>query len=129
MAKCFVTGVEIGSEEAYVLDAYQARLLLRDIKQRAASLQRLLDQLSAVDKLELPQQGQNKKSVLHHRRFVSGGVADALSRAFPERKILVPWSEWRARRQAALAARSARKTPEAGAKESPDNGVCEASAE
>lgn len=49
MAKCFVTGVEISLDEAYVLDGSAARRLLRDLRQRVASLQRLIEQLGSKD--------------------------------------------------------------------------------
>jgi hypothetical protein len=108
--KCFLTGVEIPLEQAYVLDISAARHLLRDLRLRISTLERLVDDLGSIDKVEVrdPQSGaiQTRKD----RRLVSDSMAKALSSASPEKEIFVLWTTWRSRRPAhALQAQHSKK--------------------
>ena len=98
MPKCFLTGVEIDLDDAYVLDISRARHALRDLRQKASALERLIAQLSPKDEVEAfdYKAGANRKR--KDRRLVSERMAIALSDAAPETTLLIRWPDWRARR-------------------------------
>ena len=49
MARCFLTGVEFRVEDGYVLNRGDAYRLLRTLRNRCESLERLIAQLSPLD--------------------------------------------------------------------------------
>jgi hypothetical protein len=46
MPKCFLTGIEIPMENAYLLDCGAAQRALRNLKLRVAAVERIITQLS-----------------------------------------------------------------------------------
>jgi hypothetical protein len=96
MPKCFLTGVEIDLETAHMLDLSAARHLLRDLRQRVASLERLIDQLGKRDIVEVSSPGTGPRS-RKDCRLISKTLAEALCSAFPERTLFIPWRVWRSR--------------------------------
>lgn len=102
MAKCFVTGVELPIEETYLLDIGPAFRALRDLRQRAASLERLVEQLSPLDDVEVYNPQKHETITRKNRRLISPSVANALSDAYPEEKLFVTWPEWRSRRSSGM---------------------------
>lgn len=97
MPKCFLTGVEVSFEDAFLLDSSAARHLLKDLKERIASLERMIEQLGAVDKVELPNPSSGQKRVRKDRRLVSQSVAEVLQSGFPEKCLFLTWRSWRSR--------------------------------
>ena len=97
MAKCFLTGIEIQTESAYLLDQGAARRALRSLKERASVLERLLTQFTPKDSVEVFDYHTRKPSVRQQRRLACQSVAAALSASYPETPLFITWSEFRAR--------------------------------
>lgn len=117
MPKCFITGVEVPLDNAYVLDLRAAHRALKDLRQRVAALERLIEQLSPKDDVEVHDNKTDTTRVRSDRRLVTETVARALCVAHPDGDLFVSWPEFRARRasiaRGLLAAASAEATPEA----------------
>ncbi len=99
MVRCFMTGVQVNLEQAYVLNRREAGELLDALKYRVASLRRVVEQFSPLDDQdELP----NVPPARHARfapkkhRLVCKAVADALAPGFPEIKLFMAWTVYRA---------------------------------
>jgi len=99
MVRCFLTGVEFPLQKAFVLNRRDARDLLGALKDRIASLQRVIDQLSPLDAQEVTPFRQAHKSgfVPKKHRLVCKAVADALAPGFPEIELFQSWLEYRSR--------------------------------
>jgi hypothetical protein len=96
MAKCYFTGVSITLEESFLLDFGPALNALKDLRLRAASIQRIIDQLGPRDEIEVFNVKQNKTETKKDRRLITKAVADTLAFAYPEGKLFVSWQEWKA---------------------------------
>jgi hypothetical protein len=53
MAKCFFTGIEIQLDDAFLLDRGNAQRAVRYLKQRLTALERLVQQLSPADEVQV----------------------------------------------------------------------------
>jgi hypothetical protein len=103
MAKCFLTGIEMQMENAYLLDQGAARRALRSLKVRASVLERLLTQFTPKDSVEVFDYHTRKPSVRQERRLACQSVAVALSASYPETPLFITWPEFKARCKAAQA--------------------------
>ncbi len=103
MAKCFLTGIEMQMESAYLLDQGAARRALRTLKERASVLERLLTQFTPKDSVEVFDYHTRKPSVRQQRRLACQSVAVALSASYPETPLFITWPEFKARSKAAKA--------------------------
>jgi hypothetical protein len=99
MVRCFLTGVEMNLEDAFLLDLSAVKHVLRDLKQKSLILERLVDQLGPPDRVEAPNLKGGKPKHRKDRRLVSETMASVLSAACPERNIFICWSDWRSRRR------------------------------
>ena len=97
MAKCFLTGIEMQMENAYLLDQGAARRALRTLKERASVLERLLAQFTPKDSVEVFDYHTRKASVRQQRRLACQSVATALSASYPESPLFISWPEFQAR--------------------------------
>lgn len=98
MAKCYFTGVELPLEETCVLNLSVAYRELRDLKQRYSSVERLIQQLSPRDDIEVYDASKKNTIIRKDRRLVSPAVALALSVLCPNEQLFMTWKEWRALR-------------------------------
>lgn len=94
MAKCFLTGIEVALENAYVLDRGATRRALRNLRERLAALERLLSQLGPKDSVERfdPRSKTTKARV--ENRLVCPSVAAALAASYPESPLFITWKEF-----------------------------------
>jgi hypothetical protein len=98
MAKCFLTGIDVPMESAYLLDRGAARRALRNLKQRLIAVERLISQLGPKDEVEVfDAQSKDKKNRVQ-RRLVCPTVAAALSACYPESQLFLTWREFTERR-------------------------------
>ena len=99
MVRCFLTGVEFPLQKAFVLNRRDARDLLGALKDRIASLQRVIDQLSPLDAYDAtPFERSRKRAYAPKKhRLVCKAVADALAPGFPEIELFQSWLEYRSR--------------------------------
>ncbi len=97
MAKCFLTGIDIPMEEAYLLDQGTTRHALRNLKVRVATLERLLAQLTPKDVVEVFDVRTRKTSVKPQRRLVCQSVATALAASYPEEPLFITWPQFQAK--------------------------------
>lgn len=98
MAKCFITGVDLPLEEAYILDIGAAHRALRNLRQRGATIERLIEQLSLQDDAEAYDIKTHTRTTRKNRRLVSRSVAEALSVTYPEESLFIVWTEYCRRR-------------------------------
>ncbi len=97
MVHCFITGIQFQLDEGFVLNRRDAHNLLNDLKDRAASLRRVIDQLSPLDEQDRTDaltQPHVYQSPRRKHRLVCKAVADALAPGFPEIKLLSAWPEY-----------------------------------
>ena len=97
MARCYLTGVEISLEDAFVLDLTAVHRIMRDLRERLGTLKRLTAQLGERDAVTIRQRGATGSRTRHDRRLVSKSVAEALAEACADAELFVPWPMWRAR--------------------------------
>ena len=100
MMKCFMTGIDITLEKAYVLDLYVAYRALGEMRQKVATLERLISQLGGYDEVKVRDRKGEGLFTRRDRRLVCLSVAEALSATCPERRLFITWAEWRAKRAA-----------------------------
>ena len=98
MARCFLTGVELPLEETYVLDIAAAHHALRDLRQRVAAVERLIQQLGSREDVEIYDAKKRETFIRKDRRVINAAIAGALSAVYSEKILFMRWSEWRARR-------------------------------
>lgn len=95
MVHCFLTGVQLEMDKAFVLNRREARDLLAALSDRLTSLRRLIDQFAPLDEGEEPDhgwKGQRRNAATRKRhRFVCKAVADAMAPGFPEIKLFQTW--------------------------------------
>jgi hypothetical protein len=99
MARCYLTGVEIPLDEAFVLDLTAAHQAARDLKEKLTRVERLVSQLGATDPVPIAP-GLQQQLTRRDRRVVSASVARVLGEACPERALFIPFRAWRARGRA-----------------------------
>lgn len=97
MARCYLTGVEIKLDDAFVLDLTTAHRTLRELKEKVATLERLIAQIGGTDRVPIPNRDGAGTYFRKDRRVVSRSVALALGAVCPDREIFLPWTVWRAR--------------------------------
>lgn len=98
MPKCFMTGMEIQLEEAFILDRGEAYRALKELRGRLKALERLVAELGEVEKVELPDKRTGRTFTRIDSRMVCVSVAQALSTIWSEKKLFIRWSEWKAQR-------------------------------
>lgn len=97
MAKYFITGVEVPIDETFVLDLAAAHRSLADLKQRLASIERIINQLGTNDDVER-YDAQKRTTIFHkERRLVCKAIAEAMSAVYPGKALFIPHREWRSR--------------------------------
>lgn len=94
MFRCFLTGIELKQEEAYTLDIGAARIAIRELKNRAFAIEKLINELGQQDKVEVRNPNSGKTIVQRRRRIVCNQIAEALSKSYPEGNIFISWSQW-----------------------------------
>lgn len=99
MARCFITGVDLQIEEAWVLDLGPAYRVQRELKQRLEAVDRLIRQLAPQDDVQVYNSKTRTAMTMKHRRVVSAAVAKVLCAAWHREPLFIAWSQWRARRQ------------------------------
>ena len=99
MPKCFMTGMEIRLEDAFILDRREAYRAVRDLRGKLKALERLVAELGEVEKVELPDRRTGKTFIRVDSRMVCVSVAQALSAVWLEKKLFIRWSEWKAQRK------------------------------
>jgi hypothetical protein len=122
MAKCFITGVEMSLSDGYVLDISAAKRALLNLRQRTATLERLIQQLSPYDDTEVYDVRKHKPVTKKFRRLVTAQVAAALSAACPEATLFLSWNAATARRRELLAKYGKAAIREAAAKIAKEDG-------
>jgi len=98
MPKCFLTGIEVPMENAYLLDCGAAKKALHNLKLRVAAVERIVAQLSPKDQTEVYDYKSKSTKVRPERRLVCQTVAAALSGSYPESPLFVAWPAFKARR-------------------------------
>ena len=91
MARCYLTGVEFRVEDGHVLNRGDAYRLLRTLRKRAESLERLIAQLSPFDKPAPDDSRAMKRTGGRRHRMICKAVADALALAYPEIELFLSW--------------------------------------
>jgi len=96
MFKCYMTGIELQQDEAYTLDVGAARKAIKKLKDKVFALERLVEELGHIDKVEIRDK-KGKKIIQHRRRLISRHLAEAFSKDYSEEKLFIKWPEWKAR--------------------------------
>ena len=97
MAKCFLTGIDVPMESAYLLDQGATRRALRSLRERVAAMERLLAQFTPRDSVEVYDYKTRKPAVKPQRRLVCQSVASALSALYPEAQLFITWPQFQER--------------------------------
>lgn len=103
MIRCFLTGVQISIDDAFVLNRRDTHDLLAALKERLASLQRVIEQFSPLDEGDalVPT---NRHPALRRKRhrLACKAAADMLATGFPEVQLFLPWPEYRQRSRSTM---------------------------
>ena len=91
MARCFFTSVEFRVEDGQVLNRADAYRLLRLLRNRYESLERLITQLSPLDTSVETATHFPKHSGGARHRMLCKAVAEALAPAYPEIELFIAW--------------------------------------
>jgi hypothetical protein len=116
MTQCFLSGVQCEISDAFVLNRREARDLLDRLKDRVASLERVVQQLSPLDvvaQYEFSPRAKHGKFAPKKHRLVCKAVSEAMAQAFPEIKLFLPWKQY---------VQQSRKTRLQGLRDHPDLG-------
>lgn len=92
--KCFYTGIELNGNDAYLLDLAQARLIIRDLKNRLSAVEKLIGDLGVIDKVEVFIQQKGKKITQHRKRLICKELAAAFLASYEGKNIFITWTEW-----------------------------------
>lgn len=117
MIHCFLTGVQVSLESAYVLNRREARMLMHALNDRVASLSRLIDQFAPLDDeaADPPQaRAGDFAGARRKHRLVCKAVVGALSPAFPEIGLFIEWPKYQAQARTSMLT-AMRGHPEFGA--------------
>lgn len=63
MAKCYLTGIEIPTEESFLLNIGVANRAIKDLRSKPGTLERLLSQLGPKDEVDIYSVGEGEKSL------------------------------------------------------------------
>jgi tRNA G46 methylase TrmB len=99
MAKCYLTGIEIPTEESFLLNIGVANQAVKDLRSKLGSLERLLSQLGPKDEVDIYSVGEGKKVTRKDRRLVCKSLADSLEAALPDSGLFMSWEEYRNQRK------------------------------
>lgn len=97
MPRCFLTGVEFRVEDGHLVNRSDAWRLLRTLRRRAESLERVLAQLSPLDEPAAQGAAGARAPGGRVHRMVCKAVAEVLARAHPEIELFLAWPALRAR--------------------------------
>lgn len=126
MVCCFMTGVQCQIEDAFVLNRREAHDLLELLKDRTASLRRLIEQLSPLDEQDgyaaVPAARRATLAPKKHR-LICKAVASALAPGFPEIKLFLAWPQYQksARQTIKRGANASQKPAQPAATAKPDH--------
>lgn len=99
MFRCFLTGVEIGIESAYVLNRTVLYRVIGGLKEKTATLERLLEQLGVYEEVIVRKAAGQPPVTKKRRRLVSKAVAEVLRAGFSEPDLFIPFTTWASRTQ------------------------------
>jgi hypothetical protein len=99
MAKCYLTGIEIPTEESFLLNIGVANQAVKDLRSKLGSLERLLSQLGPKDEVDIYSVGEGKKVTRKDRRLVCKSLADSLEAALPNSDLFIAWHDYREQRK------------------------------
>ena len=96
MVNCFLTGVQMHFDDAFVLNRRDVRNLHDALKERLASLRRLIDQFTPLDDhdKELLAAYRSVGAAPKKHRLVCKAVAATLATGFPEVNLFVSWPDY-----------------------------------
>jgi hypothetical protein len=101
MAKCFLTGIDLPLQSAFILDQGAARRALRSLKERVAAMERLLAQFTPKDSVQVYNPKTRTAVTRSQSRLACQSVAEALSALYPETRLFVLWPEYLKRHRTA----------------------------
>lgn len=92
MYRCYLTGVEVAFDNAFVLNRTVLYRVLRGLKEKTETLERLLAQLGAHDEAVVRLGPGQPPVTRKHRRLVSRAVAEVLRAGFAEPDLFIPFT-------------------------------------
>lgn len=96
MIKCYLTGIELKEETAYVLDVALVKRIMRELKNRYDGMEKVINELGVCDNVEIVTQN-GKKIKQRRRRLLCKQLAEAYSQTYSGGNIFVAWKDWLAR--------------------------------
>lgn len=88
MLKCYITGIELNSETAYVLDIAKALQSMRTLKNKYDGIEKMINELGVRDNVEII--AKNRKRIKQsRRRLICKQLADAYVETYSEKNIFV----------------------------------------
>ena len=90
MVQCRLSGAEIDSEAAYLINKNTIKKLIKLYRGKVARLEELVANYGPIDSVEL-EKSPGKKIVVHRHRFVSEVAARALSLAHEDKFLFIRW--------------------------------------
>ncbi len=115
MPKCFLTGLEINFDQAWLLNRGQAKRAAQTLRDRLAALDRLIQQLEPLDEVEVYRGPVHGLRTRRDHRLVSRSVVNAYSQSFPDLDLFLSWEMYsKATTQRKTGKAKSRQNPKAG---------------
>ena len=97
MFKCYITGIELNADTAYVLNVARMKQIMRELKNKSDGMQKMINELGVCDNVEIVAKN-GKRINQRRRRLICKQLADAYCDTYSEKNILVSWKDWLARK-------------------------------
>ncbi len=97
MLKCYLTGIELKEETAYVLDTAKAKRIIRDLKNKSDALEKMIIELGHIDKIEIFN-AKGRRIKQRRMRLICKQLAEVYGETYSEKNIFVTWKELLARK-------------------------------
>jgi hypothetical protein len=97
MMKCYITGIELNNETAYVLDIAKAMHIMRTLKNKYDGMEKMINELGVCDNAEIVAKN-GKRIKQRRRRLLCKQLAEAYSETYSEKNIFVVWKDWLTRK-------------------------------
>jgi hypothetical protein len=93
MFKCYLTGIELNEETAFVLDIAKAKRIIRDLKNKQDALEKMITELGHLERVEIFD-SKGKRIKQRRMRLICKQIAEAYGETYSEKNIFISWKAW-----------------------------------
>ncbi|MHB9013155.1 MAG: hypothetical protein ACYC49_13160 [Ignavibacteriaceae bacterium] len=93
MMKCYITGIALNSETAYVLNVARVKGIMKDLKNKHDRMEKMISELGVCDNVEIVDK-KGKRITQRRKRLVCKQLAEAYNETYCEDNIFIVWKDW-----------------------------------